>query len=80
MTRRWVEAILDSINIWLNGLVAAGVYLGARVEFLDAENPTTSLMAGKATFHIYATPPSPGKEILFITEYDVSYVKEALGG
>lgn len=76
--RRLIDNIVDSVNIWLNGLVSEEKLLGGRVEFNEAENPDTSLMSGKAIFHIYLTPPSPAKEIEFVLEYDVSYVAAAL--
>lgn len=78
MTRRLMHTIKDSINIWLNGLVAAEKLLGGRVEILDEENPTTDLMAGIIRFHLYITPPSPAQEIDFVLEYDPSYVAQAL--
>ena len=78
MNRRLIDTILDSCNIWLNGLVGRGYLLGARVEMLDAENPLTDLMAGKITLHVYLTPPSPAQEIDFVLEYDASYVESAL--
>ena len=76
--RRLIDSIVDSINIWLNGLVAEEKLLGGRVEFNESENTTTSLMSGKAVFHLYLTPPSPAKEIEFVLEYDTSYVTSAL--
>lgn len=78
MTRRLIETIIDSVNIWLNGLVNEEQLLGGRVEFLEAENSDVALMAGKAVFHIYLTPPSPMKECEFVLEYDVAYVSAAL--
>lgn len=78
MTRRLIDSIVDSVNIWLNGLVAEEKLLGGRVEFREEENPVTSLMAGKATFHIFLTPPSPMRECEFVLEYDVEYVSAAL--
>ena len=78
MNRRLIDTILDSANIWLNGLVGRGYLLGARVEMLDAENPLTNLMAGKIVLHVYLTPPSPAQEIDFVLEYDASYVESAL--
>lgn len=78
MTRRLVDSIVDSVNIWLNSLVAEDQLLGGRVEFLEEENSDTALMSGKAVFHIYMTPPSPAKEIEFVLEYDVDYVSAAL--
>ena len=48
------------------------------MEFLEEENSQTALMAGKAVFHIYLTPPSPMKECEFVLEYDAEYVSSAL--
>ncbi|MCX4266801.1 MAG: tail protein X [Firmicutes bacterium] len=55
MTRRLVDTILDSCNIWLAGLVGSGYLLGARAEMLEAENPLTSLMAGRVKMQPYRT-------------------------
>lgn len=72
---RLVESVVQSLNIWLNGLTAEEVILGGRIEFLEEENPVTDLMAGIAHFHIYLTPPSPAKELDFVLEYDISYLE-----
>jgi len=80
MNRRLIATILDTINIWFNGLTGMGYILGGRAEFLEAENPLTGLMAGIMRIHNYITPPSPAQEIDFILEYDVSYVTSALQG
>ncbi|MCM1165677.1 MAG: phage tail protein [Ruminococcus sp.] len=76
--RRLIDSIIDSVNIWLNGLTAEEKLLGGRVEFIEDENPDTALMSGKAVFHIFLTPPSPAKEMEFVLEYDTSYVTSAL--
>ena len=78
MNRRLIDTILDTCNIWLNGLVGAGYLLGARAEFKDGENAQTDLMAGIVKIHIYMTPPSPAQEIDFVLEYDADYVTSAL--
>lgn len=78
MTRRLLDNIKDSANIWLNGLVGSEFLLGARVEVDSSENTLTDLMAGIVKIHIYITPPSPAQEIDFVLEYDTSYVTEAL--
>ncbi|MBB6670503.1 phage tail sheath family protein [Cohnella nanjingensis] len=74
LNKRLIAAVTDSVNIWLNGLTASGALLGGRVEFLEAENPITNLMAGKVTIHVYLTPPAPAQEISFLLEYDTSYL------
>jgi phage tail sheath protein FI len=78
MTRRFIDTVLDSCNIWLNGLTGSGYILGGRCEMLESENPTTNLMAGIVKLHVYVTPPSPAQEIDFVLEYDPSYVTAAL--
>ncbi|MDA3732827.1 phage tail sheath family protein [Niameybacter massiliensis] len=75
ITRRLVDTVIDSVNIWLNGLTASGYILGGRVEFLEEENPSTAIMDGKVKFHLYVTPPSPAREMDFVLEYDVEYLK-----
>ncbi len=74
ITPRLVDTIVDSLNIWLNGMTAAEYILGGRVEFLEAENTTTDIMDGKIKFHVYITPPSPAREIQFALEYDTAYL------
>ena len=78
MNRRLIDSILDSANIWLNGLVGQQYLLGARVEMIEAENPLEKLMAGIIKLHVYLTPPGPAQEIDFVLEYDASYVSSAL--
>ncbi len=75
MNKRLIETIMDSANIWLNGLTAKGALLGGRVEFRADENTTTDLMDGKIKFHVYITPPSPAREIEFVQEYDPEYIQ-----
>ncbi len=76
--RRLIDNIVDSVNIWLNGLTSEEKILGGRIEFIADENSLTDLMAGKAKFHVYLTPCSPAKEIGFVLEYDVNYVTSSL--
>lgn len=79
LNRRQIDTILDSANLWLNGLAAKQYILGGRVEFSETENPTLDLMDGKATFHVYITPASPNREIDFKLEYDPSYLETLFG-
>lgn len=72
--KRLIESIVDSANIWLNGLTAKGALLGGRVEFREDENTTTDLMDGKMYFHVYMTPPAPARDIEFVQEYDPDYI------
>lgn len=74
ITKRLIESIVDNLNLWFNGLTARGMILGGRVEFIPEENPEADLIDGKIKFHIYATPPSPAREISFLIEYDAQYI------
>lgn len=78
MVRRLLDAILQGVNDWLNGLTAEEKILGGRVEMREEENPLTALMAGRVKFHIFITPPSPLQEMEFVIEYDVSYLTSLL--
>lgn len=73
INKRLINAIVDSENIRLNGLVAQGVLLGGRIEFLEEENATTDLLDGIITFHTYITPPTPARVIEDTIEYDPDY-------
>jgi len=77
MNRRLIDSIINTAENWLSGLVSSEYLLGARVEFLDEENPTTNLMAGILKLHVFMTPVSPMQELDFVLEYDTSYVTEA---
>ena len=72
--KRLIQTVVDSVNIWLNGMVARGALLGGRVEFIQSENPTTSLMNGIVTFHVYLTPPTPAEDMEFTLEFDTTYL------
>lgn len=78
LTRRLIDAILQGINDWLNSLTAEEIIIGGRVELREEENSLTALMAGKAKFHIYITPPSPLQKMEYVLEYDVSYLSNLL--
>lgn len=79
LTPRQIQTIVDSANMWLNGLAARQYILGGRIEFREDENPTTDLMNGTVRFHVYITPPSPNESIEFILEYDPQYIQTLFG-
>ena len=79
LNKRQIDTVIDSANVWLNGLAARQFILGGRVEFLETENPKTDLMDGISRFHVYVTPPSPNREIDFILEYDPTYIETLFG-
>ena len=73
ITKRLIQTICDSVQMWLNGLAAREWLVGKpKIEFLESENPTTDLIDGIIRLHVYITPPVPAREIDFILEYDVN--------
>jgi uncharacterized protein len=72
--RRLIDAVVDSLNIWLNSLVSSGNAYGARVEFRQDENATTDLLNGHYKFHIFEAFPTPAEWIEFLLEFDVGYL------
>lgn len=75
LRRRLISSITDTFNIWLNGLVAREFILGGRVTFEAKDNSSTDLMSGKVRFHVYVTPPTAAREIVFTLEYDPAYLE-----
>lgn len=71
--KRLIDTIVDSINIWLNGLTAAGALIGGRVEFRKEENPITDLLNGTVRFHVFLAEPTPAENIEFVVEFDATY-------
>lgn len=72
--RRLIDSVINSANMWLNGLTSRGAILGGRVEFLDNDNESMNLMDGKLKFRVYYTPVAPAREIVFVQEYDPNYL------
>ena len=70
-----ITTITDSVNIWLNGLQAAGKIIGGRVEFREEDNTVTSLIDGKIKFKLYFSPALPAEDICFDLEIDTNYYK-----
>jgi uncharacterized protein len=73
--RRLIDSIIDTLNVWLNSLTAAGNALGGRVEFRHSENPDTEILAGHYKFHVFQASPIPAEWIEFLIEFDVSYLQ-----
>lgn len=72
--RRLIDTVIDSINIWLNGLSARGALLGGRIEFREEDNPATDLLNGMVRFRLFLASPTPGEVLEFQLEYDISYM------
>jgi phage tail sheath protein FI len=73
--RRLIDAIVNSLQLWLDGLAASEALLGARVEFRHDENPTTEILDGHYVFHIYIAVPTPAEWLDFRIEYWIPFIE-----
>ncbi|HEY3376581.1 MAG TPA: hypothetical protein VGL77_03720, partial [Armatimonadota bacterium] len=70
---RQIESIVNSEQIYLNGLSAQGCLVGKPlVEFRREDNPTTSLLNGRYRFRTSATPPTAMQAIVCTWVVDVA--------
>lgn len=70
----FIKTIINSINIWLNGLISRGYLLGGEVEFRKEDNPQTDLLNGMVRFYVKLASAVPAEKIEFIYEYNVDYL------
>lgn len=77
---RLIESIVDAENIRCNGFVARGIIAGGKIEFNQAENPITSIMAGKIQFKQSIAPYTPAEDIYNVLEFDPTMIEHALFG
>ena len=73
--RRLIDAVVNSLQLWLDGLANSEALLGARLEFRHDENPTTEILNGHYVFHIYLAVPTPAEWLDFRIEYWLPYVQ-----
>ena len=74
-----IENIVDSENIRC-AAYAPTHWAGARIEYLEADNPITDILAGKMTFRQHIAPYTPAETIDNILNYDTSMLQAALTG
>ncbi len=77
---RLIESICDAENIRGNSYVAQGKCAGARIKYIQDENPVTDVINGKVQFHQYLAPYPPAEDILNVLEFDPDMLMSALGG
>lgn len=80
MARRDIDAILASMQQWLNGLVGAGKLLYAKVSFEETENDNSSMAAGDFVFTVADTFTPTAKSLMFIDHYTADGLTVLTGG
>ena len=74
-----IENIVDSENIRC-AAYAPTHWAGASIEYIEADNPITDILAGKMTFRQHIAPYTPAETINNILNYDTSMLQAALTG
>lgn len=74
-----VESVIDSENIRCSAYVPTA-WANAYIEYLEADNPETDILAGKMTFRQHIAPYTPAQEIDNILSYDIDALQAALIG
>lgn len=77
---RLSEAVVDSENIFLNSLKAAGIIAGGRLSFDEAENPKEAILNGKIVFSTKIAFFTPAEWIVDHIEFDPTLISSAVGG
>lgn len=80
ITKRFIERILKSEQIRLDGFTSRGIINGGRIAYLSDENPLTDIMDGLLRFHLWLSPPPPARSIEGIFEFDPTYLEALFGG
>ena len=80
LPRRNIDAILASVQQWLNSLVNAGQLLYATVSFLEDENSIESMVSGDFVFNVKQTFTPNAKSLTFKSQYTTKGLSSLTGG
>ena len=72
--RRLIDAVVNSLQMWLDGITATGALIGASISFNHSENPSTEILNGHYVFHVYIAVPTPAEWLDFRIEYWIPYI------
>jgi hypothetical protein len=72
--RRLIDAVVNSLQMWLDGITATGALIGASIAFNQSENPSTEILNGHYVFHVYIAVPTPAEWLDFRIEYWIPYI------
>lgn len=80
MSRREKDAILASVQQWINSMVNQGALLYGTIQFLEDENPENSMISGDFVFNIQQTNTPNGKSLTFKVQYVTDGLSALTGG
>lgn len=77
---RLIENIVDTENMKIAQLTAAGKIAGGKIVFSREENPNSNIVGGHIVFHTWLAPFSPAEVIEDRLEFDPTFITKALFG
>lgn len=80
ISRRDVDAILASVQQWINGMVNAGQLLYGTVSFDTVDNQTSEMVNGNFVFNVQDTTAPNAKSLTFRTQYTTEGLSTLTGG
>ncbi len=78
LSRVTIDAIVNSFNSYLNGLVHDGKLYGGSVQYIPDNNPTANLIAGKIRLDFEMASPVPAQQIDLHEKFNVDLMTVAL--
>ena len=77
MNKRLIDTIIDTENIRC-AAYAPEYWAGAKIEYLEDDNPITEILSGHVTFRQHIAPYTPAQWINNVLDYDLSTLQAAL--
>ena len=78
LSRVTIDAIVNSFNSYLNGLIHDGKLCGGSVQYIPDNNPTANLIAGKIRLDLEMASPVPAQQIDLHEKFNVDIMTVAL--
>ncbi|MGN0444246.1 MAG: phage tail sheath family protein [Acutalibacteraceae bacterium] len=78
LTRVQIDAILNSFNVFLNGLQGAGMIYGGEMQYVEDNNSTADLLKGKFRLDAKFASPVPAQQIDMFVEFDIEMLTSSI--
>lgn len=72
LNRAILDAVRESVNTYITGLIQKGALVGGSCTWSPADNPVSELSKGRAVFTNSIMPPVPMEEITFKSQVDTA--------
>ena len=80
ITKRDIDAIIASVQQWLNGLVNAGQLLYGTISFENSDNTLDDIASGDFVFNVQNTTTPNAKSLTFRSQYTTEGLSSLMEG